>query len=336
MNNTDTLPLISIIVPVYNVKEYLEKCLDSICSQTYKNLEIIVVDDGSTDGSGEICDSYAQSDTRIKVFHQPNAGQSAARNKALGMAQGELLGFVDSDDWIEKDMYEFLYRLMVESDADISVCSHYVETGTKTKVRHSSGTFTAFSRDEAIRALVVDKRIRNYMWDKLFKRQLFDGISFPENRVFEDIAVSYLIFHKAGLVVMQDSPKYHYLKREGSTTQGKLYNPDKEYQLFLTVYQQVKFVVENGIWDKAPRYVHERGIHLIDHMMMIPPSPSIDAIVKDVLAKMQEYNAVKWPDLTAVSLFKRYLIYHSFATYRIIYRAVRTVFKSKRYKFQIL
>lgn len=102
MENTETLPLISIIVPVYNVKNYLEKCLQSICGQTYKNLEIILIDDGSSDGSGELCDLFAQRDGRIKVIHQTNAGQSAARNRGLAVAQGELLGFVDSDDWIER------------------------------------------------------------------------------------------------------------------------------------------------------------------------------------------------------------------------------------------
>ena len=179
MENTETLPLISIIVPVYNVKNYLEKCLQSICGQTYKNLEIILIDDGSSDGSGELCDLFAQRDGRIKVIHQANAGQSAARNRGLAVAQGEFLGFVDSDDWIEPDMYEFLYHLLKENGADISICSHYIETAVKTRVKHSSEQFSSFSREEAIRTLVEDKRIRNYMWDKLYKRQLFAGIYFP-------------------------------------------------------------------------------------------------------------------------------------------------------------
>lgn len=102
-------PLISIIIPVYNVEHYLDKCLESVCGQTYTNLEIILVDDGSTDKSGEICDAYAAKDARIKVIHQENVGQSAARNVALEVAQGDFLGFVDSDDWIEPDMYRFLY-----------------------------------------------------------------------------------------------------------------------------------------------------------------------------------------------------------------------------------
>ena len=154
VSNMEGLPLISIIIPVYNVNEYLEKCLCSVCGQTYKNLEIIVVDDGSTDGSGEICDMFAETDSRIKVIHQVNKGQSCARNEGLTIARGEYIGFVDSDDWIDPDMYEFLYHLLVDNDADISVCAHYIETTTRTKVRYSSGTLTSFSSDEAIRALV--------------------------------------------------------------------------------------------------------------------------------------------------------------------------------------
>ena len=292
MENTETLPLISIIVPVYNVKNYLEKCLQSICGQTYKNLEIILIDDGSSDGSGELCDLFAQRDGRIKVIHQANAGQSAARNRGLAVAQGEFLGFVDSDDWIEPDMYEFLYHLLKANGADISICSHYIETAVKTRVKHSSGQFSSFSREEAIRTLVEDKRI--------------------------------------------DCPKYHYLKREGSTTQGKLYNYEKEYLLFQTVYEQVKFVREKEIWDKAPYCVHERGIHLIDHLMMLPQSSLIDDVINDVLARMQEFDNVSWPQLGVMHIFKRRMMYCHLKVYRCIYRLVRTFFKSKRYKFQTL
>lgn len=198
MENTETLPLISIIVPVYNVKNYLEKCLQSICGQTYKNLEIILIDDGSSDGSGELCDLFAQRDGRIKVIHQTNAGQSAARNRGLAVAQGEFLGFVDSDDWIEPDMYEFLYHLLKANGADISICSHYRDKGGKSVAKYASGEQFVFTRDEAVRALAVDKHVRNYMVDKLFKRSLFAGIVFPVNRVFEDLAICYRVFYGAG------------------------------------------------------------------------------------------------------------------------------------------
>ena len=333
MRNTENFPLISVIVPVYNVKDYLERCLQSICGQTYRNLEILLIDDGSSDGSGELCDLFARKDARVKVVHQKNAGQSAARNRGLEMAQGEYLGFVDSDDWIEPDMYAFLYRLLAKNDADISICSHYMETGVKTRVKHSSGRSTVFSREEAIRTLVRDKRIRNYMWDKLFKRSVFEGIRFPVNRIYEDIVVSYQLFYKARKVVMRDCPKYHYLKREGSTTQSKWYNYETEYQFFRAVCEQVEFVREKNIWDKASYCVLERGVHLVDHLMMLPSSSETDAVISDVLIRMREAGKVSWPQLGVADMAKCYLIYNHLEGYRTAYRLVRRFFKSKRYQF---
>lgn len=332
LEKNKTLPLISIIVPVYNVKDYLEKCLKSICGQTYQNLEIIVVDDGSTDGSGELCDVFAQSDSRIKVVHQSNGGVSAARNKAISVAQGEYLGFVDSDDWIDNDMYEFLYQLMIQNEADVAISSLYIEKESKTVVKYASENLWVYNRDEAIRALVEDKHVRNYLCDKLFKRYLFEGISFPLNRIFEDLAVSYQLFYKTKKVVMQDTPKYHYLMRAGSAMQSK-YNPLKEHNLFQAVYEQVNFVLDKGIWDKAGIYVVRRGVHLVDHTLMLAPSTSTDNVVKDVLAKMHEFDQVKNSQLGISYALKRYCIYHCMPVYRTVYRMIRTVFKSKRHKY---
>ena len=332
MKNTEALPLISIIVPVYNVKDYLEKCLQSICVQTYKNLEIILIDDGSSDGSGELCDLFAQRDGRIKVIHQTNAGQSAARNRGLAVAQGEFLGFVDSDDWIESDMYEFLYRLLKENGADISICSHYRDKGGKSVAKYASGEQFVFTRDEGIRALAVDKHVRNYMVDKLFKRSLFAGIVFPVNRVFEDLAICYRGFYGAEKVVMQDTPKYHYMIREGSTMQSR-YNPQKEYNLFQSVYEQVKFILEKGIWDKAGVYVMRRGIRLLDHTMMVEASISTDEVIRDVITKMHEFDYVGYGQLGFSLSLKRYLIYNHKDFYRKAYRLIRSIFKSKRHKY---
>lgn len=118
----DSSPLISIIVPVYNVEPYVSKCLESILRQTYQNIEIIIIDDGSTDGGSDICDAYAHKDKRIKVIHQSNEGVSGARNVGLRIAKGEFIGFVDSDDWIEADMYEYLLQNIQQQDADIAIC----------------------------------------------------------------------------------------------------------------------------------------------------------------------------------------------------------------------
>ena len=209
MENTETLPLISIIVPVYNVKNYLEKCLQSICGQTYKNLEIILIDDGSSDGSGELCNLFAQRDGRIKVIHQTNAGQSAARNRGLAVAQGELLGFVDSDDWIEPDMYEFLYHLLKENGADISICSHYRDNGREEQWRSTASgeQFCSFTREEGIRASGRRQACQKlYVWISCIKRQpvcwnmSFRLIEFL--RILASLLIGY--FMEQQKVVMQD------------------------------------------------------------------------------------------------------------------------------------
>lgn len=332
MNNTDTLPLISIIVPVYNVKEYLEKCLESICGQTYKNLEIILINDGSSDGSGELCDLFAQRDGRIKVIHQANAGQSAARNRGLDIAQGEYFGFVDSDDWIEPDMYEFLYRLLKENGADISICAHYRDKRGKSVAKYSSGEQFVFTHDEAIRALTVDKHVRNYMFDKLFRRCLFEGITFPVNRVFEDLAICYRLFYGAEKIVLQDTPKYHYVIREGSTMQSK-YNPQREYQLFLAVCEQNDFILAKEIWDKTPIFVIQRGIHLIDHIQLVDSSSVTEDILRNVLLEMHKYDRFGWRQIGMSCVIKRWMIYNYLSLYRGTYRFFRLMFKSKRHRF---
>ena len=212
MNANISGPLISLIVPVYNVKDYLKTCLQSILEQTYKNLEIILVDDGSDDGSSSICDEFARMDQRIKTIHLPHSGVSAARNAGLAAATGELLGFVDSDDWIDHDMYQYLYTLMVEHDADVSACTYLLEQeGRPSKIINNTGKLHIFSKKEIIRALVKNDLVKNYLWAKLFKRKLFDRLSFPVGRVYEDVAVLYKVFYSSQKVVLSCVSKYHYI-----------------------------------------------------------------------------------------------------------------------------
>ncbi len=199
--------MISVIVPVYNVEPYLKKCLDSIVNQTYTNLEILIIDDGSSDKSGAICDEYAATDSRIRVFHTENRGLSCARNLGLNNAAGEWIGFVDSDDWIEPDMYECLLSRALETGADVVECGHYRE--------HDAKTITVIKQEQqmsgmdAVRAL-LNKKLINAVWNKLYKRRCFEDIRYPEGRVYEDIATTYRVFASSALVNTISSPKYHY------------------------------------------------------------------------------------------------------------------------------
>lgn len=293
MNTNISGPLISLIVPVYNVKDYLKTCLQSILEQTYKNLEIILVDDGSDDGSSGICDEYARMDQRIKTIHLPHSGVSAARNAGLAAATGELLGFVDSDDWIDHDMYQYLYTLMQEHDADVSACTYLLEQeGRPSKIINNTGKLYVFSRKEIIRALVKNDLVKNYLWAKLFKRKLFDRLSFPVGRVYEDVAVLYKVFYSSQKVVLSCVSKYHYMihKNESITRGG--YDPVKEYHYFLSLYEQDKFIQNAELGGESSVGVLKRGIHLINHTLLCPPSPAFEDIIDETMLKMREYRHI--------------------------------------------
>lgn len=222
--------LISVIIPVYNIERYIGKCIKSVINQTYKNLEIILVDDGSTDKSGRICDEYAQIDTRILVIHKENEGLSDARNSGLEICKGKYIGFIDGDDWIKGDMYEFLYQTLTKYQADIAVCGHFVEDDEGVYDSEcADGSVKIYNRRDAVCAVVEDKEIHSYAWDKLYERELFDGIQYPTGRYVQDIFTTYKLFEKADRVVCNNQPKYYYYQRKNSIqrTRGNKLNWDQ-------------------------------------------------------------------------------------------------------------
>lgn len=215
-------PLISVIVPVYNVEAWLPRCVDSILSQTYEKLEILLVDDGSTDDSGLICEEYAKKDTRIRVIHKENGGLSSARNAGLDAASGEYIGFVDSDDWIEPEMYAEMLALMEQNHAQLVCAGRYdVDGGTGEKT-----VGLCPKRQEQVSGEELAGRI--FLWDhcdssacdKLYRRELFDGIRYPEGKTCEDIPVTYRLALKAQRAVLCNKPFYNYYHRSGSISKG--------------------------------------------------------------------------------------------------------------------
>ena len=199
--------LLSIIVPVYNVEDYLEKCLDSILAQTYGDFECIVVDDGSTDKSGSICDIYAQMDSRIVVIHQKNGGLSAARNTAMRVARGDLIGFVDSDDSISPNMYERMIDLLAKYNADIAMCDYQ-------STRGSSGTIagegiTLWTGREFTERVLKDE-IGSQLWKFIYKKELWKNIISPQRRYAEDMWILHHVTNRAKKVVKTDEQLYFY------------------------------------------------------------------------------------------------------------------------------
>lgn len=209
---------ISIIVPVYNVEKYIDRCIQSILAQTYTNFELILVDDGSPDKCGKICDEYAKKDMRIKVIHKKNGGLGDARNCGLSIATGEYIGFIDSDDYIESDMYEKLINACIEKKSDIAVCGRYDVVDGKLKKRFSFEGTKVLSNSEAIKAILTTNNIDSSACDKLFRKKLFENIRFPKGKLNEDIYVMTKIISNSNRVVHIGESKYYYDHRPNSIT----------------------------------------------------------------------------------------------------------------------
>ncbi len=207
--------MISIIVPVYNVNKYLLESVNSILNQTYRDLEIILVDDGSTDESGIMCDDIANRDIRVKVIHKKNGGLSDARNVGIENATGSYIGFVDSDDWIDTDMYETMLKRIEQTDADICVCGYYREFIGLTISNYPSDNNT-YDSAEALATLFRGEEFQDHAWSKLYKTDLFKSIRFPVGLIYEDIRTTYRLFKECTKICTVSKPLYHYRQRKSS------------------------------------------------------------------------------------------------------------------------
>lgn len=247
---------ISIIIPVYNVEPYIKKCLDSIINQTHTNLEILLIDDGSTDNSGKICNEYAGKDNRIKVVHKENGGESSARNVGLNIFTGDYVGFVDADDWIEPNMYEILYQSAHEKNVSISVASYFKDTDIKSipitnKLQIPDDIIN--TKDMLLYPLKRDFYMGfcGYIWNKLFSADIFRNheIKFDDDMIFGGDVLLYalaVIKNKSSGVYV-DKPLYHYYQRADSITKSKSVTVKKS---ILSAYKKMELLFnDNGYSD---------------------------------------------------------------------------------------
>lgn len=219
--------LISVIIPVYNVEKYLDRCMQSVLKQTYRNLEIILVDDGSTDASGKICDEYREKDDRIKVIHKENGGASSARNVGLKIATGNFIGFVDSDDLIVGDMYEYLSDLLHQTNADLVSCC----CTTKIKeldYKNKNEVLREYIGREIMELFYRIKGGGSFISPcrKLYKREILENLYFLEGKINEDVLFAYEVCKKAKKIVESNQNKYYYFKNDTGVTRSKLCKKD--------------------------------------------------------------------------------------------------------------
>lgn len=211
MDNSSKLPLLSVIVSVYRVEEYLDRCVDSIVGQTYDNLEIILVDDGSPDRSGEICDKWAAKDGRVKVIHKENGGGAAARNTGMYVMTGDIVAFVDSDDYIAPGMYEYLFNLLEGYGADIAECNYIItERDDEPLDANEIADVHEYTAVEAMKEHIADKAFRQSVVNKLYRRKVLESVRFTEGKMIDDEFFTYRAIGNAKKLVHSDKVMYAY------------------------------------------------------------------------------------------------------------------------------
>ena len=238
------LPLITVIVAVYKVEKYLDQCVRSITEQTYRNLEIILVDDGSPDNCGAMCDVWAEKDSRIRVIHKKNGGLADARNAGIEAATGELIGFVDSDDWIEAEMFQMLYNQMRSANSDISSCGIVLfwDSGRPDAALTVKGT-VILNAKAAMKAIIEESWIKQPVCNKLYKRNLISKLTFPVGKSHEDAFWTYQAVAQAQSVSVSDEMLYHYRQRDNSIM-GSAYSL-KRLDFIEAKRQMLAFLKEN-------------------------------------------------------------------------------------------
>ena len=239
-------PLISVIVPIYKVENYLRQCLDSIINQTYKNLEIILIDDGSPDNCPQICDDYAKKDNRIRVIHKENGGLSSARNAGLDVCKGEYISFVDSDDIISLYFIEILYKEAIKYDADICECEYvdFIDEPNSDSLNRVLNYKTCCKTGRDLEIKLLSNAYTQYVvvWNKLYKKNIYNELRFPNGKVHEDEFCTYKAFAKSNNVALVDQPLYYYRNRQNSIT-GSGFNNNRRY--IIEAYKEKKIFYNN-------------------------------------------------------------------------------------------
>lgn len=290
---------LSVIIPVYRTEEYLDRCVRSVLNQTYTNLEVILVDDGSDDNCPKMCDAYAEADSRVRVLHKANGGLSDARNAGLAEAMGDYITFMDSDDYADNDMYSYMFSQMGDSQA---VICGMRKVGGKHENFPNYDNKTVLKGDEAAKELFRDGKIKNYVGNKVFHRSVMEGVSFPVGLNFEDIATVYKPLMKSETVTVLPEYKFNYFIREGSISNSlSIKNLYHRFKAHMLRYEDVR--------DIYPESKEE----LLRQMMFSARALALGILSenafeesKEILSELTSFYRTNKAETEGVSLFNKY------------------------------
>lgn len=320
--------LISVIIPIYNVEKYLLRCINSILKQTYTNLEIILVDDGSPDNCGNICDNLKKRDKRIVVIHKKNGGLSSARNAGLNIANGEYVVFIDSDDWIENDYIKKLYEDICLKDADIAVPSFCITFDDgKRKVDSKIKKRSVYSSEQALEIFLFNGYLTPCVASKMWRKSLWDNIRCPEGKLFEDQYTTYKLLMNANKIIYEPKARYYYFKHQGSIGHSAFTNRTydllggihEEYEEITSCYPQTEksLKVARSVWE------------LVFINMMILSNCEDKAIIKEIQIRSRKcwMNVIKCEYLPCIRKIEIALFCFSFPLYRYGYKKYKNIKK---------
>ena len=328
---------ISVIVPIYKVEQYLHQCIDSILLQTYSNLEIILVDDGSPDNCGKICDEYADRDKRIEVIHKQNGGLSDARNAGIDCSVGDYLAFIDSDDWIENDMLEILLKNMITYNADVSTCGCFKSYVNNLNIPSVSFIETVcFNKEQAISDAFTISKGTLFPCNKLYKKYIFNDLRFPKGKIYEGSATIIDIYSKANNIVVSTTPKYYYRQRKSSIVNEK-FNPtfmhlieasQRNFEIIETQYPNIVDIGKSQLLTRKIRLLSK--IVFCENFWEIPEyKPTLLETQKNFLYIMKSKHINKNTKIKMIALRANVMLF------KFLYIAIHLIENSKgKVKFE--
>lgn len=328
--------LISVIIPVYNVEKYIDQCLQSVINQTYKNLEIILIDDGSPDNCPEICDKYAQSDSRIRVIHKENGGLASSRNAGLDTCTGDYISFVDSDDWIDCEMYEKMFCVLQENNLDIVCCAgeYFKDDNYFDRCLHYYKEGTVLSGDE-ITCEILKDNVGSQAVKGLYKSNCWDNVRFPLGRLFEDVPTTYKAFYNARKVGFIEDKFYKYRRNESGIS--KKTNPIKTYHIYLGFKDHFEFSREHypeiskECCSKALHYAISTYFHYCSDGKILP-----DESVNDVVEFLNEHKAdVDYSFMPKSRSYALKLYYFSGVLFKALCRVIQITGLQKKLNLEL-